>query len=464
MHGFLVKYDAAGTALWAHDITTTDENDIARVDVDVDDEGNILVGGDARSAVLVDGSPASGVNGAANAREYFVMKFAPNGSYLWGQHLALQGATGEFNALDVDAAGNVWAVGHDGVQKGHIYKLDGADGSELVHHQTDGASSYINDVKTDAANNAYILGFATNDFTIGGVTCPHNHDLDPSASQWIGKFNAAGDPQWFHVPSQAGSGFAPYPEGNIAVTPDGTVFSDSRKLMRFGNDTISDGSPGKRGLYALDTNGDLLFARKANTTPGLYFNEAVGTADGQAIFLGHFNNNGTSLDLLDTSINIIPGGNTLLLVRYDAAGVLTGLKAGPHITEANGIALDLEGYPVVCGTFSLTPSFDGLTLDGDWDLFALRSELAHTGLAEQGRGDDVIAWPNPAEHMLWIRGVGTDPVTIDVLNAVGQQVLHRDRFVAQREALDLSALPAGALFVRISSPALHAVLRAVHAW
>lgn len=461
MHGSVVRYDPSGTVAWAHDLATTDASALAHIDVDVDGAGNVFVGGDFRDSLLVDGMAMTGLGGEPDRRLYFVIKFTAAGHFLWGASVDIPPATGEFNALDVDAVGDVWVVGHDGGQQGHILKLSGGDGGILVHHTTTGASSYVNDVKTDAAGNAYVLGFANNDFTIAGVTCPHNMDLGPSTSQWIGKFDAGGTPVWFHVPSQGGSGFTPYPEGNIAVTPDGTVFSDARKLMRFGDDTISTGSPGLRGIYALDTDGQVLFARRANTTSGLYFLEAIGTADGEAIFLGHFNGMAT-VDLVDTTITVEPAGNSLLLVRYDATGATTGVKAGPHITEACGIGLDLDGDPVVCGSFSLTPSFDGLALDGDQDLFALRSDRATTGWNAHDRIPGPMACPNPASDAVRLSGFLPGPVPLDVVDELGRCLLHTDRFDPSSDVLRLDPFPPGVLLLRVATGTERTMLRVVH--
>lgn len=461
VHGFVAKMDVLGVPVWMHDLSTADGYPIGHIDMGVDAEGDLFVAGDARGPLLVDGAPGAGLDGSPDGREYFLIKFAPDGTYLWGRHVPVPLFTGELNALDVDDAGDAWLVGHDGTQRGHIFKLSGADGAELVHHTTEGAGCYVNDVKTDAAGNAYIIGFANNDFVIGGVTCPHNADLGASTSQWIGKFDAGGAPQWFHVPSQSGQGFPVYPEGNLAVTPDGTVFTDALKRMRFGDDTISTGSPGLRGIYALDTDGNVLFARKANATSGLYFTEAIGTADGQALFLGHFNGN-ANVDLIDTSVVVEPAGNTLMLVRYAADGTTTAVKTGPHITAARGLDLDANGAPAVCGEFSLQPAFDGLALDGDWDLFALRSAPLPTLVQDNAAAPVFRAFPNPAHTTVHLVGGPGGPVTLEVLDPTGRLLQRITRFDPARGPLDLSALPPGPLLLRLAGAWGSTTLRIVH--
>lgn len=71
-------------------------------------------------------------------------------------------------------------------------------------------------------------------------------------------------------------------------------------------------------------------------------------------------------------------------------------------------------------------------------------------------------YPNPAQHEVRLACPGIGAVTVDVLNANGQLLQHPDRFLPEQDAMDLSQLPTGPLFIRIHGEGLRASARVIH--
>jgi hypothetical protein len=64
--------------------------------------------------------------------------------------------------------------------------------------------------------------------------------------------------------------------------------------------------------------------------------------------------------------------------------------------------------------------------------------------------------------MVRLSGAPDEPFTVSVLNSMGQELRRWDRFNAQTDALDLSGLPTGLLFVRIGEGAGHRYIQVMH--
>jgi hypothetical protein len=63
---------------------------------------------------------------------------------------------------------------------------------------------------------------------------------------------------------------------------------------------------------------------------------------------------------------------------------------------------------------------------------------------------------------LFLRSSVVEMLSIDVMNELGQRIIHLDRFDPARDAIDLSQLPEGMLLVNVTSSAGRTTLRVVH--
>jgi hypothetical protein len=81
---FVVKHSEAGAVEWTRSITNTDPSDwVVGHGMDVDSDGNIIVGGTGIDTILVDGVYASHTANQQGTESMFIIKFSPNGTVLW---------------------------------------------------------------------------------------------------------------------------------------------------------------------------------------------------------------------------------------------------------------------------------------------------------------------------------------------------------------------------------------------
>jgi hypothetical protein len=431
LRGFVACYDASGTFLWAHAISGWHPSgaDTQVRDVAIDAGNNVIVAGIFNDSLLLDGvnvlsKPDTIVS---TAHVFYVLKFGLDGALLWAAPIGVESYTGRLNALAVDGNGDIYTVGQGGGDAGRFHKLSGSDGHVIFSRTPDGASSAIQDVATDADNNVYIVGQATNAFTMGGMNCPYNNALGGgSTPMYVGKFTSAGNALWYYVPDQSGSGYFGFPEGNITVTGDGRCFVETRKHVRILGDTLCDGNGTTRGLFALDNNGQPIWARKLNVTGQLAITDIHADSQGDVLIAGA--SYGPTVDLLDTILASI-GSFNVYLARYDGTtGALREiLLNGPETSSAQGImsvGLDAADVPYLCGTAPGPLQLGGTSITGSWNAFVTR--LASTVGIDELAGDGLpAAWPDPTDGPLWLQlPRSTTAWNVHISDALGREVQH----------------------------------------
>lgn len=92
---YLAKFDPYGHPLWRHTFRCTTQEDLEVTRVLTDSEGNILLSGHGRGNVDLDPGPDTVLMQAVNQRS-FVVKYDPDGNYLWHHVLKSTGSTGTF--------------------------------------------------------------------------------------------------------------------------------------------------------------------------------------------------------------------------------------------------------------------------------------------------------------------------------------------------------------------------------
>lgn len=424
--GFVADYDLTGNLEWAHAFSfyhpsggNADCKDVA-----VDGAGNVFAAGVFADSLFMDGvkildAPDSIPSGAG---VYYVAKFNPSGNLQWAAPIGVGGYTGTLLAIAVDGNGDVYTTGSDGGQIGRFDKLDGTTGANLLHYSTSGAGAYINDVAVDAANNVYIVGQAGNAFTMGGLTCPYNNALGGGSTPlFVGKFNSAGDAQWYFVPDQAGQGFG---VNHVTASADGTVFVETLKHVVVGTDTLNT-AENLRALFSLDTDGNVRWARQLDLTPSnLTVNALHCDSEGNVLAAG--TTNGAMVDLIDTTLYSQVNFN-VFLGRYDAnTAALTGLLSGPSVVEVTGLDFGSDDVPVFCGTFAGGPVDLGDVLNGSWDMFVAKLQFQGVGIislpvAEAG---DLTLIPNPTtDHFILRMDRAVPPLQVKVLDDHGAVVM-----------------------------------------
>lgn len=397
--GFVALYDANGTFNWAHAISGWHPSgaDTQVRDVVIDQDDNVIVGGAFSDSLMLDGlkvlsKPDSIV---AGARCFYVLKFGLYGGLTWAKAIGLEGYTGQLQAIAVDGNGDIYTAGSGGFDYGRFHKLSGTDGHIIFSETPQGASAVLYDVATDPSGNVYISGQATNAFTMGGGDCPYNNALGAGSTPlFVGKFNSAGEAQWYYVPDQTGSGYPPFPENSLAVNTSGQVFVETRKTVRILGDTIADGNGAIHGLFSLDSNGQPLWARKLNLPNGqLFASDLHCDNDGNVLVAGH--TYGSTVDLLDTVINSSSAGFNVFLGRYaHSTGALTGLLNGPALQDVMGVGVDGDNVPYLGGTAAGPVQLGGTEISGSWNAFVTKLG-SNVGLQDLAQHSRLRAWPNP---------------------------------------------------------------------
>jgi hypothetical protein len=454
--GYVVKYDSLGTVLWAHQFEGTDAANSPNFnDVAVDASGYVLVLGCVRDTLLIDGAFATANgNGFPNARAFTVSKFDADGNLLWATDHEMNAANNNASAIAAAPNGDVWVAGQTGNDAGRLLRFAGTDGSLLT--DVAGIIGWMYDVRTDVAGNAYATGLAPNVFTAGGMTCPLNQQFSGSTSRWVGKFDANGTALWYYVPPQGGSGYALWPNANLATTHNGSTFVEVDRKTVINGDTLAWDSY-EHGIYLLDAAGTVQWTRRINDSGILYVTDMAADADGGVWVCGTMTG---VVSLVDTTVNHQGG----YLLHYNAAGALQGLVLGPNVTDLNAVAAGVNEVAVT-GTFSssLGINFGTHTLDGTWDMFAARYGLPNdVSVEERPNNGNVFAYPNPASDVLRLANVPHGIVQVELLDALGRIVLRSELYNPAQDVIDISQLPQGVFTVHVRFGTTRSAIRIVH--
>lgn len=451
---FVVKHDEAGDVEWARSITNTDPSDwVVGHGMDVDSDGNIIVGGTTIDTLLVDGAYATHVANAQGTEAMFIIKFSPTGTVLWAVDAESTAFGSELMSLVVDPSDNIWFCGPISSAASKAFKLNGATGIEMV--ETGVIPGQVRQIDTDAAGNVYLRGQSLGSFTLNGVTCPANSLLGGNTTNWTGKLNTNGIAQWFHVPDQGHLGFSPWQHANQAATTDGRCYVEAYSDMRVNGDTISTGA-NQRGLYMLDANGSPAWWTVLNRSGILNVEDMTADPAGNCWITG------TSvgiLDLLDTVVE----HTGLFAFHIGAEGSVLQRVFGPTVLHSYSVDA-VAGLAVFGGEYSSTISFGTHQItDNLRGLFVARYEHPlNVGVPEGIAPFAFSAFPNPAQDRIRLAGLPTGTVTVELHNAQGQLLQRTERFNAEQDVIDLSQLPVGPLFVRVHSALSEACVRIIH--
>ncbi len=450
---FVVKHSEAGEVEWTRSITNTDPDDwvIAR-GLDVDSQGNIIVGGHGIDTILVDGAYASHCSGQEDKETMFIIKFSPTGEVLWSVDRESTAFGSELMSLVVDPSDNIWFCGPISSQVSRAFKLDGSNGEEMV--ETGNIPGQVREIGCDADGNIFLRGQSIDTFTINGVTCPANNALGGNTTNWTAKFNTNAIAQWFHVPDQGLQGFSPWSHANQATTADGRNYVEAYSDMRIEGDTISAGAH-ERGIYLLDPTGTPLWWTRLNRGGTLEIQDMRTDPNGGCWITGKC---AGVIDLIDTVVT----HTGFFAFHIGENGSILQRVFGPQVEDAYSVDVK-PGLAVFGGEYAFNINFgDHALTDNLRGAYVARYEYPSTvGIAEDLGSNSLLAYPNPAADQVRITGIDR-PVTVRILNTLGQEMRVFDRFNTQSDVLDLSDLPIGPLLLRIVDHSTDRVVRVLH--
>jgi hypothetical protein len=221
---FLIKYDAAGTKIWARQFGSSLHE--GTTGLAVDPFGNVVTSGYTEGALE---GPDLG------AWDSFIRKYDGSGNVLWTRQFG-SAAFDAARGVATDNLGNVYATGYVhaslGITKGDVFvqKYDPAGNLAWEGLLTGAADDYAYKIGVDSLGNSYVCGS-----TDGSLSGPHFGGEDA----FVSKFGPSGTPLWtrqFGTASQDNAfDIAVDPLGNSYVggRMDGLAFL--RKYDPFGN-------------------------------------------------------------------------------------------------------------------------------------------------------------------------------------------------------------------------------------
>lgn len=414
---FLVKYDAAGTLLWA--AQGTGANSETPRGLATDDAGNILLAGYYVGAASFGGLPA--LTNAGNS-DLFLAKFDPAGKALWAR---------------------------------------GAGGS---------GQDYAYAVAADAGGNAFVTGRLNYTVRFGAT----NSFASSGDDAFVAMYTAAGNFQWVRrtsgVSTEYGLGISADSAGRIYVSGvyDGVGTFGHASLTSFGG---SDAFLTKLAAYDL-TAAPVFTLHPSNQVAQAGANVAFnlgfigpGPASFQWLFNGTNIAGATNFSLVVSNAGLAQAGAYSAIVS-NANGAITSavasltisvepdflwaLRAGGAINdEAFAVAADTNGNTYVAGYFSGIADFGGeiLTSRGGEDIF--------------------IAKYDGAQNLVWVRqagGSGNDRANAIALDDTGTNLLVAGSFSGMADFSGQNVTSAGGTDIFIASCTTDGNRRWIQSW
>ncbi len=400
---FIVKYDAAGNAVWAQRAGEANWDNAHALALD--GAGNIYLAGAFRSDSITFG-PISLPNTFPGIYDAFLAKYDPEGNVIWAR---AAGGPGNNLPMTVSSgpSGNVCVAGtfggshmtfdvglsvtNNGLDDLFLARYDGS--GNVLWAKSVGGTNYDqgNSVVMDGTGNAYLAGmFSSETITFGTITLLNIAGGYYTADICLAKYDSAGNVLW-----AAGAG-GPQSDLAMSVTTDpaGNVYATGH----FYSDTCTFGST---RLVNTDYDADLFVVKYNPTGSVLWAVRAGGTDDDKGISL----------------------------------------------------ARDANGYLYLTGNFNspfITFGADTLENSGNTDLFLAKLDDNITGTSETPGSQGLALYPNPATGHITVSVPGdASGGHITVYNLQGQLLLQQT-ITGNTNRFDVTVLPPGMYIARVS--------------
>ncbi|MCB9183341.1 MAG: hypothetical protein H6591_05435 [Flavobacteriales bacterium] len=336
--GFLVKFNASGTRLWAtyYGGPSSDR----AFHCDVDPTGNVFLSGESTSTTGIAANGHQNTFGGGANDDAFLVKFSPGGTRLWATYYGGSGLdTGEAGGVDAD--GNVyiagWTESSTGIASGgHQNTYAGGGDAYLAKFTPNGTrvwGTYYGSSAFDrgfrcgveANGNVFLIGETSS--TTGIATGGHQNTYGGgSADAFIAKFDPDGSRLWgsYYGGSGAELGYS------CVVDASGNSY-----MAGYTTSTSNIASNGHQNTYG------------------------GGTADA---FLVKFS----------------PSGGRVWGTYYGGSGIEGGPHDGFYTNITVQCAVDLTGNVYLSGTTNSTSGIQSgshqTALDGEFDAFLVKFE------------------------------------------------------------------------------------------
>ncbi|MBK9177479.1 MAG: T9SS type A sorting domain-containing protein [Flavobacteriales bacterium] len=465
---FVVKYDPAGTVLWARSAGAGLDDKATAVATDA--AGNVYMTGYFYSPSITFG--AFTLTNAGNVGDVCVVKYDPDGNVLWatregGPALEIPYAIAVDDQQNIVVAGrfssNTLTIGtttltQAGSMDVFVVKY-GAAGNVLW---AKGAGGGSNDeayaLAVDSNGDIIVAGYYTQVATFGTFTLPNpglaniflaKCDAATGAFLWAKSTGNNGDERPLAIDLDA--------QDNIYVAG----FFQSDELV-FGGTT----------LYSVAFDNGFI-ARYTNTGDPVWAHGLDGDSRARGIVVA---NNAVYAcgDIHEDTLHygaselVVQGNADLFVLKSSLAGTAQWAAkqtAGGDSGElANGMAADANGQLVVAGIFNsdeITFGSAQLTLSNSWDTFVLRMGDAGVGFAELPGAEAGMLYPNPGADTFILEGM-RGIRSVELVNHLGAVVHTAGVQLAQdRIVLHLPGLAPGHYLLRARGDDRNVVKRMV---
>lgn len=301
---FIVKYNSVGTPLWYHAIGNDDDDGGASVAVDA--QGNSYVTGWWRASSMTVGGTVLTNYGDS---DMFLIKYDPNGNVLWAKNAGgIDDDKGRGVAVDVD--GNIIVTGYfkaDMTVSNTVYVNNGSKDFFVIKYSPNGTilaaktyggtgSEEAFSCSTDDAGNVFIAGnYSSTSVTFDAVsiTNPGSNSgafllkLDPSLTAiWARGFSSDDKDEALGCSSDS--------YGNSVVT--GTFSGNS---LSIGGNVLNNNGGDEIFIAKYDPNGNLFWAKKIGKSNDDGSNDCSIIDDGSVIIAGYYNSGSLTLGNFD---------------------------------------------------------------------------------------------------------------------------------------------------------------------
>lgn len=455
---FLVKYDAAGNAIWAKTFGGID-GDLGN-GIAVDPTGNIYITGWYSSASFTMDSYTL-TNSAASTSDVFIAKLNSAGTTLWaksaGGALADRG-----HGIAVDALGNVFTTGVFGsstINFGAGALTNVAPGTNdffIVKHNTAGTAQWSKScggtnsdaglsAAVDSLGNVYVTGaFSSSaiNFGAGTLTNAGARDL------FLVKYDGLGTAVW-----SVRSGGSLDDIGNAVAVKKNAVYitgAFNSTSLAFGTTTLTNAGAGTSDIFLTkyDINGNAVWAKKSGGSDSEEGNGLAIDSFGNVYLTGYFSSSSITFGTI-TINDFSVGYRDIYIVSHDGSGnVLWAIQAGSTYDEtANCISVNATGIDIYSGGWfnSGSVAFGASTVIkgcGE-DVFIAKLVGPMVGIKEENFNKTLLVYPNPATEHIFLN----EEAEIIMLNSLGQVVLRE--VISGKQQLDVAQLPKGIYILKI---------------
>ncbi len=391
---FVVKYNSAGTVVWAK-AGGGSTLDIG-LSIAVDASGNCYVSGSFRGTTITFGN-FTVTN--AGGDDVFIVKYDATGNEVWAKSAG--GTSDDYGyGISVDANGNSYITGRfdSSVISFGTTTLSNA-GMFVVKYNTSGnvvwarEGSGVSDgrgIAVDGAGNSYVTGFFEGPtLTLGSNTF---NNTGNGKDVFIVKYNTSGSIIWAKT---AGGNSSDYGM-SIAIDGSGNSYIagyfDSPNLT-FGSTVMyADGLDMFVAKYS--SNGNPLWAHFAGGAASEYGLGIGADANGNSYVTGYFES--TSITF-GTTVLTNAGYSDIFTVKYDAAGnVGWATSVGGNLMDTgNGIATESNGTSYITGSFFNSATFGSTILYANGDDMYIAKLASVAGIEETGGNEYFSIAPNP---------------------------------------------------------------------